>query len=777
MTPPPHKHPGAPAPLAESTRLRRVRLLSTRHVRDVWQRSRASLARVNRFKRRHPPGRQASGTASARPWRARVPTILQMEAVECGATALAMVLAYLGKRVPLEDVRVACGVSRDGSKASNIVRAARDYGLECKGYKKEPEALRSLPGPMIIHWNFNHFVVLEGFDRKGWALLNDPAQGPRRVSAAEFDGSFTGVAVTFARGAAFEPGGAERSVVPALRRRLRDSHAALVYVVLTGLALVVPGLLVPTYSRVFVDDILIRGLTDWTHPLLQIMGATLIGLGALTALQQLYLLRMETRLALGSSARFLWHVLHLPAQFFTQRYSGEIASRVGINDRVAQLLSGKLATTILGLITIVFYAVLMLAYSALLTGIVIATAGLNLLALALVYRRRSDLGKRLQQDRGKTIGTTMSGLANIESLKATGSESAFFARWSGYYAKTMNAQHELGWSSALLGIVPPLLLSISTALLLGIGGLRVMDGFMSMGMLVAFQALMLAFIAPVNNLVSLGSTLHEVRANMDRLDDVLRCHVEERGPEEEEVSSRLSGHIELRRVSFGYSRLEPALIQDFSLTLKPGSRVAVVGGSGCGKSTIARLVTGLYSPWAGAILFDGRPREQIPRSTMLASLGTVDQDITLFEGTIRDNLTLWDSTVPETDVVQAARDACIHDDITARPGGYDGRVEEGGRNFSGGQRQRLEIARALVLSPSMLVLDEATSALDPSIEEEIDDNLRRRGCTCLIIAHRLSTIRDCDEIVVLDRGSIVQRGTHEVLRESPGLYAGLAAAD
>lgn len=721
--------------------------------------------------------RQFRSTRGAPARRVRVPTILQMEAVECGAATLAMVLAYFGKRVPLEDVRVACGVSRDGSKASNIVRAARDYGLECKGFKKEPEDLRSLPAPTIIHWNFNHFVVLEGFDRQGRAFLNDPAQGPRRISPEEFDGSFTGVVITFARGAAFQPGGEDRSVLQALRRRLSGSHTALLFVVLTGLALVVPGLLLPTYARIFVDEVLIRGLTDWTIPLLEIMAVTLVCLGSLTAIQLLYLLRMETRLAVSGSARFLWHVLHLPAQFFTQRYSGEIASRVGLNDRVAQLLSGDLATTILGLFMIAFYAALMLAYDLLLTGIVITTAALNLLALALVYRRRSDLSKRLQQDRGKTVGTAMSGLANIESLKATGSESDFFARWSGYYAKTMNAQHELGWSSTLLGAVPPLLLSISTALLLGIGGLRVMDGYMSMGMLVAFQALMLAFIAPVNNLVNLGTTLQEVRANMDRLDDVLRCHVEATGPTDHEVSDRLNGHIELRRVSFGYSRLEPALVQDFNLTLKPGSRVALVGGSGCGKSTIARLVMGLYTPWAGAVLFDGKPRAEIPRASLLASLCAVDQDICLFEGTIRDNLTMWDATVPEAELVQAARDACIHDDITARPGGYDGRVEEAGRNFSGGQRQRLEIARALVQCPSMLVLDEATSALDPAVEQEIDENLRRRGCTCLIIAHRLSTIRDCDEIVVLDRGTIVERGSHDMLRERPGLYAALAAAE
>jgi NHLM bacteriocin system ABC transporter peptidase/ATP-binding protein len=712
--------------------------------------------------------------------RVQVPTILQMEAVECGAAALAMVLAHFGRRVALEDIRVACGVSRDGSKASNIMRAARGYGLECKGYRKEPKGLRTLRPPMIIHWNFNHFVVVEGFDRKGTAFINDPAEGPRPVSEEDFDNSFTGVVLTFERARDFERSNAAVSLTAGLRRRLAGSHAALAFVILTGLALVVPGLLVPTYSRIFIDDILIHGFVDWTRPLLAIMAATLVFLAILVALQQIHLLRMETRMALATSSRFFWHVLHLPAQFFTQRYAGEIAARVGINDRVAQLLSGDLATTVLGLVTIIFYAALMLAYDGLLTSIVVLTAVFNLLALAFVHRRRSDLSKRLLQDRGKVIGTAMSGLINIESMKATGSESDFFARWSGYYTKAMNAQHELGWSAALLGLVPPLLLSISTALLLGIGGLRVMDGYMSMGMLVAFQALMLAFIAPVNGLVALGGQLHEVRGNMDRLDDVLRSPAEglgpAAGPEAGGAPSRLSGHVELKRVSFGYSRLEPALIQDFSVTLKPGSRVALVGGSGCGKSTIARLVTGLYAPWAGVIEFDGIPRAQVPRATLLGSLCTVDQDTCLFEGTIHDNLTMWDPSVPDADLVQAARDACIHDEITARPGGYDGRVEEGGRNFSGGQRQRLEIARALVQNPSILVLDEATSALDPTIEQEIDDALRRRGCTCLIIAHRLSTIRDCDEIVVLDRGAIVQRGTHEKLRVE-GVYAALAAAD
>ena len=737
------------------------------------------IARAKAVVRRLRPG----AAKSVR--RARVPTVLQMEAVECGAASLAMILAHHRKLVPLEEVRVACGVSRDGSKASNVVKAARGYGLVARGFKKEPRELRALPVPMIVHWNFNHFVVLEGFGR-GRAFLNDPAHGPRAVSEEEFDQSFTGVALTFEPAPEFVPGGEERSLVAALRRRLTGLHGAVAFVVLAGLALVLPGLLVPTFSRVFVDDVLVKGMREWVVPLTWFMGVTALVVATLTWLQQKYLLRLEARLAIATSARFLWHVLHLPLQFFTQRFPGEIASRVGINDRVAQLLSGELATTALAAVVVALYAALMFRYDPVLAAVVVTTAGLNMAALRWVSQRRTDLSMRLQQDRGKAIGTAMGGLLNIENLKATGSESDFFARWSGYYAKAANAQHQLALQTTLLAAIPPLLLAVSSAMLLGLGGLRVMDGELSMGMLIAFQALMFAFLTPVNSLVNMGSTLQEVRGDMNRLDDVLRARTERmepRAPEAEAAvvatpaPARLEGSLELRRVSFGYSRLEPALIQDFSLDLKPGMRVALVGGSGSGKSTVARLVSGLYEPWAGEVLLDGMPRAAVPRPVMTSSFAVVDQEVFLFEGTIRENLTMWDPTVPEQDLVEAARDACIHDDISARPGGYTSVIEEGGRNFSGGQRQRMEIARALVNRPSVMILDEATSALDPSVEQQIDDNLRRRGCTCLIVAHRLSTIRDCDEIVVMDGGRIVQRGTHDELREADGPYRDLIAAE
>lgn len=729
--------------------------------------------------------------------RVKVPTILQMEAVECGAASLAMVLAHFGRTVPLEELRVACGVSRDGSKANNVLKAARGYGLVAKGFKKEPQQLHELPVPMIVHWNFNHFLVLEGF-REGRAYLNDPAAGPLVVSAEEFDQSFTGVALVFEKGPEFTPGGERPSVVRALARRLPGSQWALAYIILAGLALVVPGIVAPTFNKVFVDDVLVKGLGQWLKPLLALMGATALVAAGLTWLQQRYLLRLETKLALQSSAQFFWHVLRLPVGFFTQRFAGDIANRVSINDRVARMVSGDLATTTLNLLLVAFYAVLLAQYDLVLTGVGVAIAALNIAALRWVSRTRVDLNRRLVQDRGKMLGAAMGGLQTIETLKATGSESDFFGRWAGYHAKVNNAYQELQQTTVLLSAVPPFLMAVNTALTLGIGGLRVMDGHLSMGLLIAFQALVINFLNPINRMVDLGSQLQEVKGDLSRLDDVLRAV---RDPYAEhalddlalaattgagpaaaadagaEAPPKLSGTLELRDVTFGYSRLEPPLIEHFSLSLRPGSRVALVGGSGSGKSTVAKLVSGLYEPWSGEIRFDGQLRAAIPRSTLTASLAVVDQDISMFEATIAENVTLWDATIPEADLVQAARDACIHEDVAGRPGGYGGAMEEGGRNFSGGQRQRMEIARALVGNPAILVLDEATSALDPATEKQIDDHLRRRGCTCLIIAHRLSTIRDCDEIIVMERGKVVQRGTHEALHAVPGPYRNLIATE
>jgi NHLM bacteriocin system ABC transporter peptidase/ATP-binding protein len=715
--------------------------------------------------------------------RTKTPTVLQMEYVEDGAACLAMILGYYGRIVPLGELRRECGVTRDGTKPSYVVNAAKKYGLMAKQIHVEPEELHGLPLPMIVLFIFNDFIVLEGI-RRGKVYLNDPGSGPRVMSQQEFNETFIREALTFEPGPGFEKGGKKPSVIRALKERFIGAKAALTYVILAGLFLVVPGLVIPTFSKIFVDNILVGKMHDWLGPLL--LGMALAGLmrGALTWLQKHYLLRLETKLALSSSARFFLHVFHLPVEFFNQRFGGEIANRVQINDRVAQLLSGDLASNTLAALMVVFYVALMLQYDVLLTLVGVLVVMLNLAALRYFSEKRSNSVSIMLQAQGKGTETLMSGLQMIESVKASGSESDFFSQWTGYQAQAKNTEQELGVSSQLLDAVPPLLSSLNYVATLSLGAIKIMKGQLSMGELIAFQSLMFNFVGPFNQMVDLGGQLQEVRGDMNRLEDVLGNPLDERftgGAERPQprmsTEVKLSGQLELRDITFGYSKHEPPLIEAFSLTLRPGARVALVGKSGSGKSTMAKLVTGLNQPWSGEILFDGKPRNVIPRHLLTSSIAMVDQDIFMFEGTVRENLTLWDSTVPESNVMRAAKDADIHETIAERVGGYDSEVAEGCSNFSGGQRQRLEIARALVGDPTVLVLDEATSALDPKTEKTVDDNIRRRGCTCVIIAHRLSTIRDCDEIIVLEGGKVVQRGTHDEMRNVDGPYARLIEED
>ena len=711
--------------------------------------------------------------------RVKTPTVLQMEAVECGAAALSIILGYYGKFVPLEELRLVCGVSRDGSKASNIVKAARSYGLAASGFKKEPADLRSGTLPIIVFWNFNHFVVVEGFS-SNHVYLNDPASGHRIVSTDEFDKSFTGVVLTFAPTQDFTPDGDAPSLIKSLQKRFVNSNREITFLVIAGLALVIPSMVIPIFTSIFIDDYLVGGMKSWLGPILLGMAITALFRGILTWLKKHYLLRLKTKIALASSGKFYWHILRLPVVFYTQRSPGEISSRVGINERVAQILSVDIADAILNVFTAVFFCILMFFYDVELTFFSIAIVSINVWVLRQISEKRKSLNQKLTMDGAKLMGVSMNGILVMETIKSSGMESDFFAKWAGFQTKFVNSSQEMVLSSLTISILPMLLTALSTALVLGLGGLHVMNGQLTIGMLVAFQSLVASFIQPVNSLVSLGSKIQEVQGDMNRLDDVMRYPPEQEhaNPKAHTAKAKLEGAVELRRVTFGYNQTTPPILENFNLSIHPGQRIALVGPSGCGKTTVAKLLMSIYEPWQGEILFDGSLRKHCNREELNNSLSAVDQDIAFFKGTVRENLTLWDNTIPDATIIAAAKDACIHETIASRKGGYDSMIEESGNNLSGGERQRMEIARALVTNPRILVLDEATSALDPNTEKMVDDNLRRRGCTCVIIAHRLSTIRDCDEIIVMDKGQVVARGSHETLMTHPdNLYRKLVAGE
>ncbi len=711
--------------------------------------------------------------------RVNVPTVLQMEAVECGAAALKIILDYYKKYVPLAELRRVCGVSRNGSKASNIIKAARIYGLEAEGYKYEIEDVYKLELPYIVFWHFNHFIVVAGFDQN-WVYLSDPATGRRRISHKEFDQGYTGVTLIFQPSPEFQKGGEKPSIYLSLYKRLSSSLDSALVCGILGILLIVPRAAIPVFSGEYLDEVIANG-RPWLLPILWGIGFAGILNFFLQEAQLKFLRRLQIKLAVEMSGNFMWHLMFLPMSFYVQRSAGDISSRVRYNDRVANILSGQLATTAIGILTMGIYGIILLTYDVPLTLIIIVLAAINFITLQLVSRQRVDTNMSLKQDYGKIAGLGMSGLQNIETIKASGLETEFFSRWSGHYTKGNNNKQQLDSQTQILQVLPSLVSNITNTVIIVLGGLKVMQGSLTLGGFIAFKQLSGQFLQPINSLVNLGQQLQELVGDINRLDDVLVNELDQELTREnfsviargEIGKARLEGYVEFKNVNFAYSNIDPPLINNFNLSLKPGQRVAIVGSTGSGKSTIAKLVTGLYQPTSGEILLDGKLRKDLPGTIISNSLAMVDQDIVLFAGTVRDNLTLWDQTISDQDLIKACQDAVIHDDLLALPNGYESDLLEGAVNLSGGQRQRLEIARALVNNPSILVLDEATSALDAKVEMTITENLRRRGCTCIIIAHRLSTIRDCDEILVLLKGKVVQRGTHEQLGRSKGYYAEL----
>jgi len=706
---------------------------------------------------------------------------MQMEALECGAASLAMVMAYYGKWVPLEQVRLDCGVSRDGSNAKNVLVAARNYGFEAQGFRCEVEALKSdMLCPCIIHWNFNHFVVLDGF-QGNYAYINDPARGEVKVSMEEFDESFTGVCLQFRPGPDFKPGGRRKSTLAFARKRLTGAGAAVAFVMLSTVISYLFGIINPAFSRFFMDRLLTGENRELLMPFIGLLALMGIAQVAVAWIQAVYSLKINGKMSLVGSSTFMWKILRMPMEFFSQRMAGDILQRQGTNATIAATLANTFAPLLLNTIMMIFYLVVMLRNSVMLTLVGIVTIILNLLVSQLISAKRVNITRVQMRDSGKLSSATVSGIQMVETIKASGAENGYFQKWAGYQA-SVNAQNvKYAKLNQYLGIIPALLSMLADAAVLVLGVWLAMQGQFTLGQIMMFQGFLGAFMSPAMTLVAAGQMIQEMRTEMERVEDVMEYPSDPvctDAPLEEDADySKLSGQIELKHVSFGYSRLGKALIQDFSMSMKPGSRVAFVGTSGCGKSTLSKLISGLYQPWEGEILFDGRPISEIDRSVFTGSVAVVDQDIVLFEDTIANNIKMWDESIEDFEMILAARDAQIYDDIMAREGGFYAKLTEGGKDLSGGQRQRIEIARVLAQDPSVIIMDEATSALDAKTEYELVKAVKDRGITCIVIAHRLSTIRDCDEIIVLDKGLVVERGTHEELYAKGGFYTELISSD
>lgn len=707
------------------------------------------------------------------------PTILQQEAVECGAASLSMVLAHHGKWLPLETVREDCGVSRDGSSAKSIVTAARRYGLKAAGYRLEPQELRTAPMPCIIHWNFNHFVVLCGF-RRGKAIINNPASGLEQVPLAEFDNAYTGVALVFEPTDAFVREGRRPSVLGFVRQRLKGSAGLIAFVLLVSLLTSAMGVAAPLFSRVFLDSLLTGARPEWLMPFIYLFSAFIVMQTVVAAISQNYNLKISGKFAIIASGSFMWQVLRLPIRFFSARLAGDIAMRQQANEGIAATVFERLAPLVLDMVMLVFYLTVMLGYSIPLTLIGLGCAALNLLISGYVARKRLNLTRATMMLSGKLQATTLSGVEMIETIKSSGAEEGYFQKWAGYHAGVNAASVKSARLDGYLGSLAALMGSLSGVFVLCVGAALIMGGSFTVGMLFAFQGFLAAFMGPVDTLRSLREEMGLLRATMERVQDVMDYQPDlypTASPDDESRTYRkLSGNVEIKNVTFGYNPLAAPLIKDFSLSLKTGQRVALVGASGCGKSTVAKLLSGLYKPWSGEILFDGQSIDQIEHEVFTGSVAVVDQDVTLFEDTIAANIKMWDDTIADFEMILAAHDAQIDHMILSREGGYRAMLAEGGKNYSGGERQRIDIARALALDPTIAILDEATSALDAKTEAELVRAICDRGITCVIIAHRLSTIRDCDEILVLDHGNVVQRGTHaQLFDEADGLYRKLVS--
>lgn len=713
--------------------------------------------------------------------RHKVPVIMQMESTECGAASLAMILAYYGKWLPLGQVRYDCGVSRDGSSLLNVSKAAKNYGLLTQAYSiADPDDLKKITLPCIVHWDFAHFVVVTGISRDR-IFINDPAQGKIKISKKEADTSLTGVVLTFAPGPKFKRGGHRASIASFTKERLQGAKEALLFAFITGIIIALAGVAAQIFTQVFMDDILTHRNPEWFPLFMILFGCLFLVQTVIQLLSDIYSRAFRMKLSIIGNSSFLRHLLKLPMRFFEQHVPGDLLMRQGSAATVASILVGELASVVTNVALLVIYLFFMMRYNLVLTGIAALSTVLNLLMTRFVAEKQVNLIRVSERRRGHLMSRTMSGLRDIESVKAAGAEKEFFRRWSNTYAASYNSDVSTNKTVAYLGTLPALLISISNTIVLGLGAWYIIAGEMTVGMLMAFQGIMASFTGSSGSIVGTFNSLLTLRADMERMEDVYRADpdfaLERSNTEDLLHTGKLGGRLELRNVSFGYNKLDPPLVDDFNLKVESGRSVALVGPTGCGKSTIANIIAGINQAWSGEVLYDGLPLGRIDRSTFVNSVAVVSQGHFIFSGTVADNIKMWDGTIEDFAMILACYQAQIHKDIASRPKAYESAINEGGSNFSTGQLQRMEIAAALVREPIILILDEATSALDARTESLVMSTIKEMGITLVIVAHRLSTVRDCDEIIVMEKGKAIERGNHDELMALKGRYYDLMSVN
>ena len=703
---------------------------------------------------------------------ANTPIIMQLETLECGAASLTMVMAYYNKWVPLEQVRVDCGVSRNGSNAKNILRAAQKYGFKTSGYAYTTKKLKEKGKfPAIIHWGGGHFVVLNGF-RGNKAIINDPAKGLLKVDSKTFDKIFTGIYLEITPGEDFVPSGKRKSIFSFAKKRLKGAIPLIAFFSITTVIFYIFSVVSPAMNQFFVDKLLGGKNPTWLLPFILLFAGLALLQVLVTTIQSISQYKIRGKLDLIGSTTYMWKILRLPIEFFSQRMVGDLQGRQSENASIAETLVNVFAPLFFNTIMIVIYLVIMINKSWVLSLVGVATVLINIFVSTYISKVRVNISRVQARDNAKLSAMTSKGIEMVETIKSNGAEQAYFNTWSEVQNDVIKGKLKMSKMNASLGLIPSFAAMLANYSILVLGVYFTMHGEFTIGSILGFQGLLGAFMQPAMTLITSGQSLQEMRTMMERVDDVLEYPLDENVTREIQTEdvSKIKGNLVLKDLTFGYSRLDEPILKGFNLEIKQGQKVAIVGATGSGKSTLSKLISGLYSPWSGEIVFNGQKITEIDHEIFTSSIAVVDQDITMYEDTIMNNIKMWDKSIEDYEVIMACNDAQIHNQIMSRDGGYNAPVLEGGKNFSGGEKQRLEIARSLASDPSIIILDEATSALDAKTESEVVKAIKARGITTIVIAHRLSTIRDADLIVVLNKGTIVEQGTHEELMKNRSSY-------